>query len=152
MQLAHLVRILSWRVEFRFDHVSPAQSPHSRVNVCPRMAIDTRGSIVLPAKGSLLYEVRGKLETQVLCRADDNPRRPKNTVDPQERDFSLTVAKPGRWSYVSTTDRVVNSRDRVRVGKSVRCGPLLLAEWLCCRMLQPPSHRIVNWSQFASRN
>jgi hypothetical protein len=29
---------------------------------------------------SLLYEVRGKLQTQILCGADDNPRRRMSTA------------------------------------------------------------------------
>jgi hypothetical protein len=38
------------------------------------MAAPDQGSVVLLAKGSLLYGVRGKLPPQILCGVDDDPR------------------------------------------------------------------------------
>ena len=48
------------------------------------------------------YEDRGKLQTQILCDADDNPRRRMNTECQEKRDPYLTqlfsTAKTLRWS------------------------------------------------------
>jgi len=47
------------------------------------------GGFELPTLG---YEDLGKLQTQILCDADDNPRRRMNTECQEKRDPYLTPA------------------------------------------------------------
>jgi hypothetical protein len=61
------------------------------VNVSPRTAAPDQGtSVERKITGFLVYEFRGKLQIQILCGADDNPRTRMNTEDSHYRDPYLT--------------------------------------------------------------
>jgi hypothetical protein len=51
----------------------------------------------------LVYELRGKLQIQLLCGADDNPRGRMNTGRYEKRDPDLTLrfSIPTRHEYTN---------------------------------------------------
>ena len=89
--MLNVFNLLQWC----FDRLSPARSPHSGVNVSPRMAVPDQGftwaGLPNVDQGSWFYEIRGKLQIQILCGADDNPRRRMNTGRSNQGDPDLTL-------------------------------------------------------------
>jgi hypothetical protein len=60
-------------------------------NACPRPRAQ-RNSVSKAKRPLLPYEDRGKLQIQILCGADDNPRRRMNTARQGKRDPCFDLA------------------------------------------------------------
>ena len=60
------------------------------------------------SRGFLRYEIRGKLQIQILCGADDNPRRRMNTAREEKRDPCLTHREIGSTNCFSSASRMVD--------------------------------------------